>query len=261
MRRMSLRVWFCLLFAALFLAAVPARAACTNPAGSEKDIMYNNDYHTYQFCNGTSWIPLNWNATYNPATTWNPSDMGAGLALSNGNLTATQNSTLYTWYMVRSTKSYTVGTNHKVVFAITVSAYDNSNGWITGLADSTASLTSDVGSTGKALGQQIGGAGIQGSGGVTVSNNCGGPALGVGGTLYYAVNFNTGAVWCSTDCTSWAGGAPDSGGAGGNATLTSATAFFIAWAGRDWNASDAATLNTNPNMAGCTGVSTFTGWN
>lgn len=38
-----------------FLPAAPAGAACTNPAGNEKDVTYNIDYHTYQFCNGTQW--------------------------------------------------------------------------------------------------------------------------------------------------------------------------------------------------------------
>jgi hypothetical protein len=33
-------------------------ANCTNPAGVERDIVYNNDYHTYQFCNGTNWMPF-----------------------------------------------------------------------------------------------------------------------------------------------------------------------------------------------------------
>jgi hypothetical protein len=44
-----------LLFALTCLAAASARAACTSPAGNEKDIVYNNDFHTYQFCNGTNW--------------------------------------------------------------------------------------------------------------------------------------------------------------------------------------------------------------
>jgi hypothetical protein len=39
------------------LAAGPVYAGtCTSPAGKEGDIKYNNDFHTYQFCNGTSWI-------------------------------------------------------------------------------------------------------------------------------------------------------------------------------------------------------------
>jgi hypothetical protein len=33
-----------------------AHAGCTNPTGNERAMIYNGDYHTYQFCNGTSWI-------------------------------------------------------------------------------------------------------------------------------------------------------------------------------------------------------------
>jgi hypothetical protein len=40
------------------LAAGPAYGGtCSSPAGNEDDILYNGNYHTYQFCNGTSWIP------------------------------------------------------------------------------------------------------------------------------------------------------------------------------------------------------------
>jgi hypothetical protein len=38
------------------LATSPANASCTSPAGNEANVIYNEDYHTYQFCNGTSWI-------------------------------------------------------------------------------------------------------------------------------------------------------------------------------------------------------------
>jgi hypothetical protein len=54
--RAAHRLWSCLLFAVIFIATVPARAACTNPASAEKGIIYNNDFHNYQFCNGTNWV-------------------------------------------------------------------------------------------------------------------------------------------------------------------------------------------------------------
>ncbi len=56
------------------LAAGSVFAACTNPAGNESDVKYNGDYHTYQFCNGTSWLAFgggsNCTATgnYSPTT-------------------------------------------------------------------------------------------------------------------------------------------------------------------------------------------------
>ena len=37
-------------------AAGPVYAACTSPAGVEQQIIYNGDYHTYQYCNGTNWV-------------------------------------------------------------------------------------------------------------------------------------------------------------------------------------------------------------
>ena len=40
------------------LAAGPVYAACSNPAGNEGDIIYNGDYHTYQFCDGTNWYAI-----------------------------------------------------------------------------------------------------------------------------------------------------------------------------------------------------------
>ena len=47
------------------LAAGPAYGGtCSSPTGKEADIVYNADYHTYQFCNGTNWM------AYRPGTTW-----------------------------------------------------------------------------------------------------------------------------------------------------------------------------------------------
>jgi len=46
----------CLLFIIAF--ALPARATCSGPNGNEADVIYNGPYHTYQFCNGTNWIPF-----------------------------------------------------------------------------------------------------------------------------------------------------------------------------------------------------------
>jgi hypothetical protein len=50
----------CLLLLILpaFLSAVPVYADCSNPTGKEKDIIYNDDYHTYQFCDGTQWFSM-----------------------------------------------------------------------------------------------------------------------------------------------------------------------------------------------------------
>lgn len=49
-------------FIAAFLAAfwpfMPAHADCINPAGEEAVIVYNTNYNTMQFCNGTHWVAM-----------------------------------------------------------------------------------------------------------------------------------------------------------------------------------------------------------
>jgi len=50
------RVSLSLLILLACLAAGPVYgAACSSPAGNEADAIYNGGYHTWQFCNGTSW--------------------------------------------------------------------------------------------------------------------------------------------------------------------------------------------------------------
>lgn len=50
------RVAFALGLLLSSLMTVAAIADCTDPAGKETAVIYNGDYHTYQFCNGTSWL-------------------------------------------------------------------------------------------------------------------------------------------------------------------------------------------------------------
>jgi hypothetical protein len=45
-----------LMLLACLAAAGPVYAGCTSPAGNEADYVYNLNYHTWQFCNGSSWI-------------------------------------------------------------------------------------------------------------------------------------------------------------------------------------------------------------
>jgi opacity protein-like surface antigen len=57
-RAIKLRRMTMLVSVVACLAAGPAYAACTDPAGVEGDLMYNSDYHTYQFCNGALWLGM-----------------------------------------------------------------------------------------------------------------------------------------------------------------------------------------------------------
>jgi hypothetical protein len=47
-----------LLVAPVCLPVVPIYAECSNPNGKEKDIIYNNEYHTYEFCDETQWYSM-----------------------------------------------------------------------------------------------------------------------------------------------------------------------------------------------------------
>lgn len=48
-----------LVIMAIVLLGVPvAWADCTNPTGKESEAVYNGDYHTWQFCNGTGWTAM-----------------------------------------------------------------------------------------------------------------------------------------------------------------------------------------------------------
>ena len=52
---------FALIFAlALFCFSAGAAFAgtCSSPAGNEGEVLYNADYHTFQYCNGTGWMAM-----------------------------------------------------------------------------------------------------------------------------------------------------------------------------------------------------------
>lgn len=55
------------------LVASPALADCTSPAATETTMIYSSTYHTYQFCNGTAWVPMNGGTTiYSAGGSTNP---------------------------------------------------------------------------------------------------------------------------------------------------------------------------------------------
>ena len=60
------------------IATAPTYAACTNPAGNEADLLYSKDYHTYQFCNGTSWL--------NAGTVQSPDTIAGALTFGDTNV-------------------------------------------------------------------------------------------------------------------------------------------------------------------------------
>ena len=72
----------------------PSNGACSNPTGSENQLTYNKDYHTYQYCNGTTWVrvgncdpaALTWlPETAAEANSWNSVTYGNGLFVAVAN--------------------------------------------------------------------------------------------------------------------------------------------------------------------------------
>lgn len=53
--RVNCTLGFAVLLFGLMVQPSVARAACTNPAGDEGEVIYNADHRNIQFCDGTSW--------------------------------------------------------------------------------------------------------------------------------------------------------------------------------------------------------------
>jgi hypothetical protein len=85
-----------------------------------------------------------WNTVAGTTTTFNPSQTGANITLSNGNLTASD-STGSTW---NSTVGNNGASSGKGYFEITVTTVDASNGFIYGIANASQVTNNYVGSTG-----------------------------------------------------------------------------------------------------------------
>jgi hypothetical protein len=197
--------------------------------------------------------------TRTQTTTWNPSDKCTNITLSGSNQIATGGST---WCSVRATTSFTVGTVTKRVFNITVTAAA-SNLWIGGVANAALSLTNYPGQSAVSGGWQS-----------DATNNCyfsgytGTPACNSAQTLnsagtveWIAIDFNTGNLWWSSNCTSWfrsAGAANPDTGNNFNITFPAATVLYPAVS--LGSSSNKATLNTYPSLTGCSNIGTFVPW-
>ena len=93
----------------LCLATTSVHAACTLPAGAERDFIYNGDYHAYQFCDGTSWVvtggtqspdTIGAASTFGERTIFNEGDNG------NGDVLLAQDATLSRPGTIRSISFY-----------------------------------------------------------------------------------------------------------------------------------------------------------
>ncbi len=208
---------------------------------------------------------------------WNPSDKDAAITLSQTTLandTATQAGAGSAFKGVRGTQSYATSTDNKVIFAIKVVTTDNSAGWVGGVGDLSVGLVYP-GSASHGFGVQAdhtttGSTGDyqDGTSHTPATSVCAGsgggtqPRFQTGGMLWIAVDFNTGKLWCTNDCTqvTWlSNGNPD---AGTNQAYTRTAATYVPmWGGFDAaGPADVAQLITNPVFSGCPLVTTFKKW-
>lgn len=77
-------------FLLLLIAAASetAHSACSSPTGAERDLIYNADFHTYQFCNGTKWVAAGGAVSgnqYAPTGSRNVGDTSTGTTTDTGN--------------------------------------------------------------------------------------------------------------------------------------------------------------------------------
>jgi hypothetical protein len=190
------------------------------------------------------------------STTWNPSDMGSGITLSNGNLTAQSSSN---WYTVRATTSHPCCSSADGKYVWEITATTNDGNWIVGMLDSTAALNVFAGNgSGYGVGWHENGINCYNA---NTARSCTGSGVSIGtGTLYLAYDATTGYVYASADCKTWTGGGtPDAGTAQIIVGFTSGHSYFPAWSGGNGTA-DEGTINTNPSLAGCTGLTTYVSW-
>jgi len=132
-----------------------------------------------------------WN-TLAGVTTWNPADKSASIALSNGNLTATQGTSGSSWQSVRANTSLTSGLAYYELNAFQV---DTADGWIAGVANGSASLATFIGASATGGGIQTQGSSYNLANGNGTFNQLWASTLATvshnSGLLYFEVKVNT----------------------------------------------------------------------
>lgn len=161
-------------------------------------------------------------ANLESAVTWNPSDKGANISLSNGNLDAAGGGGV--WNSVRATVGHSSG---KRYFEILMTVFTTH--LIVGLADSSFVLSSFLGTSSNSIGLEDNGSNF--ASGWTIPNN--GPSIGSPYVWMFAVDMGAGKVWVGTNGT-FSGTVDVSGnwGAGLSGTAYPAVASLDSTAGR-----------------------------
>lgn len=167
-------------------------------------------------------------------TTWNPSDKGYGITLSNGNLTAAGSGGVYS--AVRGVQSHNAG---KKVFEVAQTAV-GLNSSTSGLANAAMSLSNYVGASGLSVCFQPNNHTII-SGGITLVN-APNVTFASGDVMSFLVDFSAGKAWIAKNGTIPNSGDPATG-ANPWITFTSGTTLFPAYASPD--SENSGTLNVS----------------
>jgi hypothetical protein len=168
--------------------------------------------------------------------TWDPTRKSAGSTLSNGNLTATCNTSsggFVAGFAVNSTVS------SKIYWEITAVSFNSSSFCLCGFDNGSAATNSFLGSGNDSMGVHQGGGGFfNGSGTGTVF-----PSVSAGDVVGFAVDFNAKIIWTknitggTTWCVGSAIGDPALGTGGFSfATINVGTGAFFAGYTLDFNA-------------------------
>lgn len=201
-------------------------------------------------------------------TTWNPID-NSDATLSGGDLVATFQTTVSTWHSVRSTNSpaKTSGQYHAEV---TMTSVDADGGWLFGVADSSATLTSYCGSDTHGIGCQAynfsGGQLLVWLNGAFTTYNA---VMNAGNVIAVEVDVPNKLVWFQnvTTATGWTDGAGGftgnpAAGTGGTSFASISTGGGLMLMGSGYFGSgiaDTLTLNPGPTFVG-TVSSGFSSW-
>jgi hypothetical protein len=226
---------------------------------------------TTRLLDSMAWQPVGAAAS----ASWNPSDMDSSIGLTTVttfNDTATKTGTANTYRSVRATApSYDFGSAHKVVatFAI-VAASDAGAGQLVGVNGTLTGTCPGAGcvSNGSHIGAGTPSWAAEGAGAGDFQNNVSSTTgcstasrlnFITGSTVWLAIDFSSGKVWCSANCTTWYISGTPASGTGQAATLTSGT-YFLAWTGHfGASVTDVVRLNASPNLIGC-GASFDSSW-
>jgi len=163
------------------------------------------------------------NAAFVGFSTWNPTDMGAGVVLSNGNLDATWGTGGGSWEGVRVTTSLNSGQAYFEVQDLNA----NDNCLVSGVAAASATLASYPGADANGWGLNY-----NWSGGLRPVHSGAFGTLTAGGycragdRMMCAVDFVAGKIWFGTKGT-WAMGADPATGEAPTYTFTPGTALYI----------------------------------